>query len=269
MKTLLLRHFLNCFLLRYLRFTVLFALVCFLNSCGNGEANHHKITVSYINGDTFLRHVPDTLKYLLPIFDSIKVRDQKYRDLKNLQYFSEHEQEQHLLDSINQSILLALIKRYGWLNKNQIGFMNYVMMGQTLVHADLKTKLELYPTMAKALENANLSVETFSAFEDKLNLQTHHYQYYGTQIVDLDGQQIPYPIFDVDNLNARRKRLLLNSESEYLEKYFGIKWDIEQYKSKKNDSTGFFKVIKDGAFHDPLEFVDRLNEGNTHQKSLY
>ncbi len=66
--------------------------------------------------------IPDSLKYLIPFFDTILSDDQKFREVNNPDLSNNNLKEQTILDSVNLKKIETVIRKYGWLNGKQSGF---------------------------------------------------------------------------------------------------------------------------------------------------
>ena len=178
--------------------------------------------------DPLLARVPDSLRYLIPILDTVLRTDQKYRSTTNPGLYSKNIAEQQRLDSVNQLTITAILDKHGWLGMKDVGIIGQKAIDMTMVHAPIALKLKYYPMLIAAFRQNKLPGETVALYEDKMNGLLKREQYYGTQVTTFNNKRVPFPIYDLANVDARRKMLRIIPLSNYL-KMFGGTWDSLQY----------------------------------------
>jgi hypothetical protein len=187
--------------------------------------------------DIFRSHVADSLKYLIPILDSVLESDQKYRygsmNDETLTNFKLHNKEVISIDSTNTIKVSAILDRYGWLGKKDIGIMESQAIFFVIQHADSATQEKYLPLIRKAVMDKKENPHHLTMLEDRVSLRKNKYQIYGTQVIYEYRNKKYYllPLIDPENVIKRRKSIGLDSISFqlYLNK-FHIKWSFESYK---------------------------------------
>jgi hypothetical protein len=208
---------------------IFFALSFFQCHSQNKDTTHKSKFPSEL--DYFRKSVPDSLKNLLPLLDSVLDDDQRYRDNKNLEIYSNHKQEVRILDSINLIKIAPIIERYGILGVREIGFKGNAAIFMTLQHASLKTHIKYLPAVEEAFKKKNILPSQYAMFVDRTALGTGKMQIYGTQVaMTAKGTGELEPVADLDSLDDRRRGIGMTESIEQYLNRFGIKWDIDQYK---------------------------------------
>ena len=85
--------------------------------------------------------------------------------------------------------------------------------------------------MKDAVNKGNANAGSLALLEDWIALREGRKQIYGSQIGTniTTKKQYVLPLEDPDNVDIRRKKVGLNSLSDYV-KSFDIIWDLEKYK---------------------------------------
>ncbi len=94
--------------------------------------------------------VADSLKYLIPILDTVLRTDQRYRTEA---LYMANITEQNRLDSINTKTVTGILDRYGWLGMKDIGYLGYTAINMVMTHSKLQYKLKYQPMMLQATLN--------------------------------------------------------------------------------------------------------------------
>jgi hypothetical protein len=132
-------------------------------------------------------------------------------------------------DSVNLSIALSIIDKYGWLGKDVVGFIGNYALALVIQHADLSVQDKYMPVVIEAFKNKNMEAYDYALILDKVALRHGQKQLYGTVLVNIGNKNYVAPIEDPENVDKRRSELGLKSMKEYLANA-GIKWDITNYK---------------------------------------
>ena len=169
--------------------------------------------------------------------------DQKYRKLltsvlekygKDSKEHQENTRLWNLTDSINLVKIDSLLVLYGYEVIIDNGAESIFIIIQ---HADLQRQLKFIPLFKAAAKQGKLSFQDIALMEDRINVRTGKKQVYGTQICTnkKTGEQFVCALKDPETINLRRTELGLPTEfismSAYC-KYFGIKWNLEEYKKR-------------------------------------
>lgn len=193
----------------------------------------------------FLRQkVADSLKYLIPVLDSVFYRDQLYRGKKNRKMFLKYKDKVRSLDSLNLLIVDSIVNRYGILGMADIGLYGHLAITMTIQHSDIETQKEYLPKFKKALELKRIFPSTYAMLEDRVSIKSGKKQVYGTQLMINGKTNIAelLPIVAPDSIDIRRKSIgLKQTIAEYL-KYFNITWDSEEYKKQLPGLMAKYKI---------------------------
>lgn len=178
--------------------------------------------------DPFRAGVPDSLKYLLPILDSVFYSDQKYR--QGSQSINKFKNEVGNTDSENLKIVIPIIEKYGILSLKEIGSIGNMAIVMTIQHADLATQEKYLPLFRDALYKKKILPSNYAMLADRVAIKKGRMQIYGTQVaIDKDKAEL-IPVHDVDKVNERRFSIgLIETIESYLNR-FGIEWNAGVYK---------------------------------------
>lgn len=153
-------------------------------------------------------------------FTVIFERDQKCRKGDSVQFRT-------YIDSTNLVRVKAIVEKYGWLGKSEIGNRGNYTIWLVVQHADLKTQEKYLPLMKASVEKGESRPVDLAYLEDRVLMRQGKNQIYGTQISmnPKTGAQELWPIEDEKNVNARRSKLELEPMEEYA-KHFGIDYKL-------------------------------------------
>ncbi len=224
-------------------------LLCniFISACGQTPKDSDKSFKLVYAVDIYRKNVADSLKYLIPILDSVWESDQEYRygtvnnpkgkveQEKAMQRFQSHKKEVRDIDSINIIKVSSILDKYGWLGYKTIGILESDALFFVIQHADSATQEKYLPLLRKAVMGKKENPHHLTMLEDRISLKKNQYQIYGTQVI-YDFQKKKYyllPIIDPENIIERRRSIGLDSSS--LQSYlntFHIIWNVETYKKE-------------------------------------
>lgn len=85
--------------------------------------------------------------------------------------------------------------------------------------------------------------------EDRINMRTHRYQYYGTQTVYFKNKLVPYPVMNIDSIEIYRKRLGHFMPFEKYLEFLGANPDIKEYKRILPELIKEFKISDTLGIH--------------------
>jgi len=196
--------------------------------------------------------VADSLKYLLPILDSVLLRDQEYRI--PMQGKSKKEQErirkqiaantQKITESDkkNLAIIEEIINKHGWLGQKEIGMKASTTMFMVIQHADLKSQERYLPILRQALMEKKLLAANYAMLIDRIEVKNKRPQIFGTQIITEKGASHIYPLLNPDSVDVWRKSIGMITPFQSYTKMFSIEWDIEAYKKILPELKRRYKV---------------------------
>lgn len=230
-------------------FTIVFLLSLFFHNSSYSQQSQSSKTNSSITNfkaDPFSQFIPDSLQYLIPILDSVRNVDQKYRSetiantsskkqtKKSIELFQKRSDEIRKSDSLNVLLVTKIIDRYGWLGKNEIGYFGMQTIFLVLQHADLATQEKYLSMIRGAFHNKKLSPFYLALFEDRLSIKKNKYQIYGTQLFFSKqlGRHFFFPIYHPENTVEKRKNIGIDTlvYNDYL-RSFNLNWQLEKYLS--------------------------------------
>ncbi len=135
-------------------------------------------------------------------------------------------------DSGNQLKVKAILDKYGWVGEDEIGPQANNTLFLMIQHADLATQQTYLPMMRKAVADSKAEPSALALLEDRVALGEKRLQTYGSQICeDSTGTAYVLPLADPDNVDKRRAEVGLSPLADYV-KYWGIKWDVDEYKKQ-------------------------------------
>jgi hypothetical protein len=136
----------------------------------------------------------------------IIVSDTNCQDIYNETYNS----KQLTVDSANFNRLVILIKEYGWLTHDLIGtqtdYVTIILWHYRGKYCNTKDWLYIKEIISKQIENGQVEPWFFAAFEDFAYYQKNKMQLYGTMVEYNNGKSEYVPIFDIANIDKRRKQ---------------------------------------------------------------
>jgi hypothetical protein len=204
--------------------------------------------------DLYRNNAVDSLKYLIPILDSVWESDQKYRyrrpnepQAAATERLSRHKKEILYIDSVNVVIITGILDRYGWIDKKRIGFLESSALFFVIQHATIDTQEKYLPSLRKAVLDKIESPHHLTMLEDRVSIRKKKYQVYGTQLFFYppDNRYYLYPMIEPENIMQRRKEVGLDSTSfsSYL-KQFNLEWDLAKYRKELSKVEKYIARIK-------------------------
>ncbi|MBC7937310.1 MAG: hypothetical protein H7Y86_18345 [Rhizobacter sp.] len=205
--------------------------------------------------DVYLKNVPDSLKYLVPILDSVYRNDQKFRSVTDNKLYKKNKKRQDELDDKNLQIITKIIEKHGWLNIGDVGMVGAKAITMVMVHAGVRTKLKYYPFLIDAIRKRKIDYETVAVYEDKLNLMLRRQQYYGTQMMQYDGKFTLYPVIYFNELPSRRTMMGLMPIKQYLKFFSNPDIDLKMYSEKYSQIAASVKLTDSTPIHIDLRYI--------------
>jgi hypothetical protein len=136
-------------------------------------------------------------------------------------------------DAINLAQVKAIIAKFGWLGRAEIGEQGNATLFLVIQHSDLATQEKYLPLMRDAVKKGKAQSGSLALLEDRVALGQGKKQIYGSQITkdNLTGQYMVSPIEDEINVNKRRAAVGLEPIEEYV-KQWGIKYKTAAFDEK-------------------------------------
>lgn len=224
--------------MRWINISYLFIFL-FCSACKNTKSEKESGLDILKMPDPTAAGVHDSLKYLLPILDSVLLDDQRYRTSmtksaknKNRKDFLEFEKKIQQLDEKNLKIVTRIIGKHGWLGYRDIGLKASMTLFMVIQHADLRTQEKYLPVIREAFQNKNMLPSQFAMLVDRVELKNKRPQVYGTQILsNSKGYSELQPLLNPDSVDSWRRSIGMDSLKNYL-RGWKIEWDVEKYKRK-------------------------------------
>lgn len=153
---------------------------------------------------------------LAKVLSTIYENDQKYRHLLDGERrpYSEEPTDSFkailklmsFYDSLDLLLVTAIIDKYGWLSKNEVGTTGNSALWLVIQHADLSVQEKYLPIMRTAVENGKASKADLAYLEDRILMRKGQKQLYGSQykLNSSTHQMELWEIEDPPNLNKRR-----------------------------------------------------------------
>ncbi|HEX6333228.1 MAG TPA: DUF6624 domain-containing protein [Flavisolibacter sp.] len=200
--------------------------------------------------------VADSLKYLLPILDTVLWSDQEYRyGILQMKRWERRRLEKlrkrnaaaiRASAARNLRVVSGIIDRHGWLGVQDIGLKASMTMFMVLQHADPATQEKYYPMLEEAFHRKKLLPSQYAMITDRIELRHKRPQRYGSQLQAVRGDTTYlWPLLQPDSVDAWRKSIgMMESLQQYL-RQFGVRWDLEAYKKSLPELDRKFGVIRD------------------------
>lgn len=198
--------------------------------------------------------VRDSLKYLLPVLDSVLLRDQRYRygldktkkDRANkARLLKNHAKEVDSLDNMNLRLLENIVTKHGWMGAKDIGVKASSAMFMVLQHADIKTQERYRPVLKNALFKKKILPAQYAMFTDRIEIRNKRPQIYGSQIaIQSKGKVVVLPMIQPDSVDARRKSIGIKESMNAYLGMWNVKWDVEQYKKDLPKLVSMYKIAE-------------------------
>lgn len=134
-------------------------------------------------------------------------------------------------DSVNTLQVTAILDKYGWPGADVVGHDGNATIFLVIQHADLKVRDKYLPLMRKAVKEGGAQAPDLALLEDRVALDHHRKQTYGTQISSDPQGDFLAPLADPDHIDQLRAKMGLGPVAEYLES-FGLKWNVQEYKKQ-------------------------------------
>jgi len=135
-------------------------------------------------------------------------------------------------DSTNFAAFEEIVKKFGWLGPEDIGYKNNQYLFLILQHADLENQQKYLPLFRKSFQAGKILPKDLAYLEDRINMRLKRMQQYGSQTIidNVSKKYVLYPIDNIDGVDYRRAMVGLESLKSYIKSSFNIDFDIEQYK---------------------------------------
>ena len=203
---------------------------------------NNRIPDLIITPDPSAMLVPDSLRYLLPILDSVWYRDQLYRhhlnsgtDKEQKKKNEEFKKVQELVtewDKKNMQIIDTIIAKHGWLGPRQVGLRGVLALFLPIQHSDLKTQEKYLPLIRQAAIEKKIMASSYAMLADRVEIKNKRPQIYGTQINFNKGAPELLPLLNPDSVDAWRRRINMAEPLDQYLKRWNLNWDKEVYKSQ-------------------------------------
>lgn len=125
-----------------------------------------------------------------------------------------------LQDSLNQAVVIQLIKQHGWLGQSRVGRKGNEALWLIIQHAPLDMQQQYFPSLQESVAEGESPAWHAAMLEDRILVRTGQKQKYGTQVRTSPetGKPELHPIKDIEGLDARRREVGLEPLEDYLKK---------------------------------------------------
>lgn len=144
------------------------------------------------------------------------------------------------VDSINQTRVVPIIEQYGWLPKSKIGEKAASAIFYVVQHSNTETIEKYLPQMEALAKEGEASATDAAKMRDRLLMFQGKKQIYGTQAaswVRPEGEQVIWPIEDVENVNKRRKEVGFTTTVEENAERLSAEYDPNEELPKKSNNN--------------------------------
>ncbi|WP_266202826.1 DUF6624 domain-containing protein [Pontibacter kalidii] len=135
------------------------------------------------------------------------------------------------IDSTNQTKVLPILEKYGWLPKSRIGEKAADAVFYVVQHSNTATIEKYLPQMEEMAKQGEASGTDAAKMRDRLLMWKGEKQLYGTQAVNFireDARHAIWPIDDVENVNRRRKAVGFTTTIEEYAAEAGVIFDPKE-----------------------------------------
>jgi hypothetical protein len=146
------------------------------------------------------------------------------------------------MDQKNVAEISSILAQYGWPGVEKVGYKGCETIFLVIQHADVAIQEKYLPMFRAAAKKGDIPVENLAILEDRMAMKQGKDQIYGSQVININGKRLIYPIENPDNLDHRRKSLGLSSMSDYL-RGLNIQWDLDAYKKDLPEIRNTVKQI--------------------------
>ncbi len=116
----------------------------------------------------------------------------------------------HYTDSVNQTIVLPILDRYGWLPKSKLSDNAAAALYYVVQHSNTSTIRRYLPLMERQAQRGEASATGAATMRDRLLMFEGKKQRYGTQAANWvrpEGTTVIWPIQQPNKVNALRKKV--------------------------------------------------------------
>ncbi|MEW6734760.1 MAG: DUF6624 domain-containing protein [Acidobacteriota bacterium] len=160
-------------------------------------------------------------KLNMPLREELRkmaLEDQKVRNkINGPNIEASLKEEMQNIDTKNTARMHEIIKEYGWPARSLVGYEGANAAWLLIQHADRDPEFqrECLALMKTAVEKGEASGIHFALLTDRVLVNQGKKQIYGTQFKYLDGELVPSPLEDPDNVDRRRQEIGLEPLEEY------------------------------------------------------
>lgn len=184
----------------------------------------------------------DTVEKLKKILNAVYEDDQKYRK-KSKEILDQYGplskevqdilEKTALLDKKNLERIEVILKEYGWLGEDIVGYKESEAIFLVIQHANLETQIKYFPIMEEAVKNGNARRCDLAMLQDRMLVKQGEKQIYGTQLIYDEelGHYIVEPLADPEKVDDLRCSVGLPKMNQFLE-YYGLSWENGEYKKR-------------------------------------
>lgn len=119
------------------------------------------------------------------------------------------------VDAANLRELVEIIDRHGWPGRSLVGGRASGGAWGVIQHSPIETIKKYLPLMTAAMKAGELDGALVATSVDRVQIADGKPQIYGTQFREENGEMVPHPIEDPDEVDKRRAEVGLSPLAEY------------------------------------------------------
>jgi len=147
------------------------------------------------------------------------LREELVRRLQEVRRIAETDDAAQIrkLDDDNTAFIKAVIEKHGWPGNDMVGWDGAQAAISLVLRAkpDVEFQEKCLPLLEAAVKAKQAPADSLAILTDRMLLAAGKPQRFGTQFHTVDGELVPLPIEDPDNLDARRQSVGLPTMAEY------------------------------------------------------
>lgn len=119
------------------------------------------------------------------------------------------------VDDANLARIEEIIAKGGWPGRSRVGSRAGSVAWLVIQHGELAIQKKYLDMMTKAADSGELDPALLATSVDRIRVREGKPQLYGTQFHEMNGVQVPQPIEDEANVDARRENAEMGSLADY------------------------------------------------------
>ena len=148
-------------------------------------------------------------------------------DTEEFKYYENIYKKNHV---VNEKKVKHILDTYGWPKKSIIEEQGNWTISNVLQHSSFEVREKYLPMMKQAVLDGQLEARFLVRAEDRLATDKGELQIYGGQMKYYPETKSfnVWPVFDPENIDARRAAIGLGPIKEFLKQRFDFEWNLEE-----------------------------------------